>query len=318
MKHLVELCCGTAAVSLWALARVRPLTGYMGSKRADAAALVRALDVADPDRVTLVDGGPWGDVWQTLSRREGRAVVAATLREWGERGTLPEVWPTLLYPPPEPPALRAAQYLALQSRSAGCIPVWWSAETDRWESPSGSRTEVAHQRNGCDLAKRAQGDDGRGKRFTGPAYAMGEGSRRPGPAHQRRPFNTIGARGIIHIETLAERVEALDRIDWSRVEIIHDDVGAVAPVPGSRVYFDPPYLGSPRYARLLPRSRVIETALAHAAVADLVVVSEAEPLPLEGWFSCPLRGRGKPEWLTASRPISHRPEVQLALDLEVA
>lgn len=100
MITLVELCCGTAAVSLWALGRCRPITGYMGSKRRDAEVLVQALDVASPDRVVLVDGGPWGDVWATLQHLEGRRAVAATLRAWGARGTLPEIWPTLLYPPP--------------------------------------------------------------------------------------------------------------------------------------------------------------------------------------------------------------------------
>lgn len=128
-----------------------------------------------------------------------------------------------------------------------------------------------------------------------------------------RLYRSHPSRGLVRIATLAERVEALDRIDWSRVEVVHADVATFAPVPGSVVYFDPPYQGAPRYACLLPRGRVIEVAQAHAEVADLVVVSEAEPLPLPGWFSCPLRAGGKPEWLTATRPLSHRPAVQLTM-----
>lgn len=334
MSTLVELCCGTAAVSLWALARCRPLTGYMGSKRRDAGVLVRALGIDAPTRVVLVDGGPWGDVWATLQHLEGRRAVAATLREWSARGTLPEIWPTLLFEPPADAAERAAQYLCLQARAAGCIPVWWNGETGRWESPSGSRTEVAHQRNGCALETRMKQDvPGHGKRFAGPAWpmdggkvgfavmkpdAVSEGSRRPGAAHQRRPFNTVQSRGILRVATLAERVDALDRIDWTRVTVVHDDVGAVQPVPGSRVYFDPPYQGAPRYARLLPRTRVLEVAAAHGAVADLVVVSEAEPLPLDGWHSYRLRAAGKPEWLTTSRPLAQHPVAQLSLFGEAA
>lgn len=307
MTTLVEFCCGTAAVSLWALARVPPITGYMGSKRRDAATLVRTMGVATPDRVVLVDGGPWGDVWTTLRDRGGRCGVVKILREWSARGSLPEVWPTLLYEPPPDPVERVAQYLCLQARAAGCIPVWWSAETGRWESPSGSRTEVAHQRNGGALETRMTS--------LGPAYMAhaADGSRRTGPAHARRPFNTQDSRGIMRIATLAERVEALDRIDWSRVEVIFDDVAAAVPAPGSIVYFDPPYQGSPRYACLLPRARVLEVAAAHAAVADLVVVSEAEPLPLAGWHHYRLRDRGKPEWLTASRPLARQPVAQLPL-----
>lgn len=45
---LVELCAGTASVSLWALAKLSPLTGFMGSKRKDAARLCTILDCRNP------------------------------------------------------------------------------------------------------------------------------------------------------------------------------------------------------------------------------------------------------------------------------
>lgn len=103
MTHLVELCAGTAAVSLWALGAVQPLTGYMGSKRKDAALLCTLLGARNPDHVTLVDAGPWGDVWTTLRERDGRRGTASALRDLHARGTLPEVWPSLLSPPPARP-----------------------------------------------------------------------------------------------------------------------------------------------------------------------------------------------------------------------
>lgn len=265
---LVELCAGTAAVSLWALARLRPLTGYMGSKRRDAARLVHLLGADRPDRVVLVDAGPWGDVWRTLSDKPQRGAVVQLLRDWDGYGTLHETWPSLLYEPPTDPAARAAQYLCLQARSASCVPVWWSDTTARWESPCRGGLQRAGQRL---------------------ANTMG------------RPY--ARSSGILRARTIADRVDAFGAIDWSRVTVMHGDVGAVAPIEGSVVYFDPPYECAFRYAELLPRERVLEVARRHAAVADLVVVSEAEPLPLEGWHAARLRGTGKPEWLTASRPV---------------
>lgn len=287
MTHLVELCAGTASVSLWAMARLPPLTGYMGSKRRDAPMLCSLLGARDPDHVTLVDAGPWGDVWAVLRDQACRREVAGVLRQLDARGRLSDVWPMLATQPPDADSApaRVAQYLCLQSRSSGCIPIWWHAAKSRWESPSGSRTEVAHQR---------------GRK---------QGARKDGPLYRSHP-----ARGIQRIATLAERVEALDRIDWSRVTVRHCDVGDVQPGRGSVVYFDPPYAGAPRYACLLPRARVLAIATAHAEVARLVVVSEASPLPLDGWSVRRLRDSGKPEWLTIWGETSPCAEQMTMLD----
>jgi hypothetical protein len=156
VTHLVELCAGTASVSLWALGRVGPLCGYMGSKRRWAGLLVDAMGVRDPDRVTLVDAGPWGDVWTTLREAAGRRATAGLLDAWAE--THPDqLWRDLVKTPPSTDAAqRAAQYLWLQARSAGTIPVWWNTERERWESPTGSRTEAAHLRGGSDLTSRGK------------------------------------------------------------------------------------------------------------------------------------------------------------------
>lgn len=295
---LVELCAGTSAVSLFALGRLSPLTGYMGSKRRDAAVIVRALGLREPPaEVHLVDAGPWGDVWASLKSSGVRARVVEILMRWDGLGTLPEVWPSLQYPPPADPAERVAQYLCLQSRSAGCIPVWWAAERERWESPSGSRTEGAHRRGGCDLATRMGRD-----------AAPMPCARKVGKVYRSHP-----GRGVVRISTLARRVEALDGLDWTRIVVHHCDIGQVQPIPGAVVYFDPPYNNAPRYAALLPRRSVLEVAERWASVADLVVISEAEPLPLAGWSSVPLRDGGKPEWLTSSRPV--RVEIHRQLPL---
>lgn len=291
---LVEICSGTSALSLWALARLRPLTGYMGSKRSDAAQLCTVLDCRDPDEVVLVDGGPWGDVWATMRDGAMRARVVAYLRTWGTLGDLPTVWPTLLTPPSADPAHRAAQYLCLQSRAAGCIPVWWSEAAGRWESPSGSQKGTG----ACDLKNRAKMGTSHG------------GARKAGPLHKSR-----ASRGLVHIASLADRVESLSRIDWGRVTVHHGDVREVSPIPGATVYMDPPYQGAPRYACLFPRADVLDVAWRWARVADLVVVSEAEPLALPGWHFAPLRASGKPEWLTMSRPCPAVCGLQLAMEM---
>lgn len=295
-KVLVELCAGTASVSLWALSRVDPLTGYMGSKRRDRATLVRLLDADRPDEVHLVDAGPWGDVWQTLRTAEGRRAVAETLRAWAWWGDLALVWPMLLFAPPTHAAYRAAQYLCLQARASGCIPIWWNATRGRWESPSGSRLGA------CDASKRAKMGTKQAAQRT--SHGAAPNGRRVGKLYRSHP-----SRGLIRIETLAERVEALDVIDWSRVHVHRCDVADAPVIAGARVYFDPPYHGAPRYAVLLPRAQVLDVAGQHATVADRVVVSEAEPLPcawtaepLLAWAAEPLRffdeEHGKPEWLT--------------------
>jgi hypothetical protein len=276
---LVELCAGTASVSLWALVRAAPLTGFMGSKRRYAPQLVQALDCDRPDRVVLVDAGPWGDVWSVLQDEFHRARAVQLLTVWDEYD-LPPLFDRLVSrAPSSDPAERVAQYLCLQARSASGTPIWWSAEAERWENPTGSKTEAAHQRGGCDASTRQRG----------------------------------GCRGMQRPATLARRVRALDRLPWDRVSVVHGLVGTVAPIPGAVVLLDPPYQGSPRYAALLSRADVLAVACRWAAASCRVAVSEAEPLPLDGWTARRLADR---EWVTASWPIV-LPE-QLGLFAEVA
>lgn len=274
---LVELCAGTASVSLWAMARCSPLTGYMGSKRRWASALVQALEVDRPDRVVLVDAGPWGDVWSVLQSHEQRWRVAAQLDAWVGQD-LPALWARLVVePPPDAqPAWRVAQFLWLQARAAGTIPVWWSHETQRWESPTGSRTEAAHARRGS-------------------AYTAGG----------------RGCRGVQTPATIASRVRALDVLPWDRIEVVHGDARYVEPVRGATVYLDPPYVGCPRYAALFPRAHVVEHACRWVDAGARVAISEATPLDLPGWTSRRLAPR---EYVTASWPIVLPEQGELFVD----
>lgn len=318
MATLVELCAGTASVSLRALAGrpLAPLTGYMGSKRRWASILSHTLTGGGvPERVLLVDAGPWGDVWSVLRHRAARLQVAAVFRGWTDRDPH-DLWASLvLQAPSTDDASRVAQYLWLQARSAGTIPIWWDASRSRWESPTGARTEAAHERGGAPAsgnrqmgrAYEAGGVARKRDEKVGRAAEKGDGSRRLGRAHQKdgsspalKRQKQAGVRGIQHPATIAHRIDCLDRLPWERVEVIRGDLRSVEPIPGAVAYFDPPYLNCPRYAATCPRADVLEVAARWAAAGARVLVSEGEPLPLEGWTSRRLADR---EWLTSSWPI---------------
>lgn len=280
-RHLVELCAGTAAVSLCAIAGhpVQPITGYMGGKRRWAPRIVSALGFDTfrrPGRVLLVDGGPWGEVWASV-QRDRRAVVRAL----GDLAVIfgddaCAAWPILVAEPPAHDlAERVARYLVMQARSANCIPVWWDGE--RWTSPTGAR-----QRQNGRVATQ------QGSRRLGPAYMSGAMLR------QKSTSRAAKSRGLVKITTLAARVAALP--DMSRVDVIHGDVRDVDPIPGAAMYIDPPYLHAPRYARLLPRADVLAIIDRWRAAGCRVVASEGEPL---GGETIPLaHPRGKAEVLS--------------------
>ena len=273
---LVELCAGTASVSLWALGRVRPLCGFMGSKRRFAALLADALGCDRPERVVLVDAGPWGEVWVTLSCESSRATVADVLDSWADE-EVRALWERLVCEPPSVhPEARAAQYLWLQARSAGGIPLWWSAAAGRWESATGTGA------GSVSAVRRTRGD---------PVASKGGDHARWGS-------------GASTAALIARRIRALDGLPWDRVEVVHGDLRDLDPIPGAVVYIDPPYAGCPRYAALLPRADVLAVAARWAEVGCRVAVSEAEPLSeLQGWHARRLPAR-KPEWVTASWPIA--------------
>ena len=292
---LVELCAGTASLSLWALSRLPPLCGYMGSKRRLAPLLVEVLGCDRPSHVTLVDAGPWGETWLLLKDPDLRAMTSEKLREW-QRMDRDRLWSMLVSSEPyEHPAWRVAQFLWLQARSAGTIPVWWSEERARWESPTGSRTEAAHTRGGSALAHRQKG----APKSDGPAYQTGDGSGDKVPR---------GCRGIQSPATIASRIDALVVLPWDRITVVHGDCRTVD-LRADLFYLDPPYLGCPRYASLLTRDAVLELAQRHGGHAR-VAISEAEPLLLPGWEARRLPAR-KPEWLTANFPLRLSEQIDL-------
>lgn len=109
--------------------------------------------------------------------------------------------------------------------------------------------------------------------------------------------------------------------------LIHPDARAVDPgpalPPGTVAYMDPPYVGTTGYAADLPRAEVVALARRWAAAGAVVCVSEAEAIPdlvAEGWHAVRIDGervgqrrtfsRQQAEWLTLNRPPAWRPSVQ--------
>lgn len=287
-----------------------------------ASTLADLLGVADvvPDHVLLVDAGPWGETWSLLRDREVRAEVVDIFgRRWRDRGAR-ALWSALVSVPPmqSDPPMRVAQFLWLQARSAGTIPIWWSDERRRWESPTGARTESAHARGGRAMTEAGGRQDGPAyeaggmarTRATkvGRAAEKGESSRRLGPGHDRETSSAAprskpdhpGCRGVQYPATIAHRLATLASLPWDRVEVVHGDVRDVAPIRGACVLFDPPYERCPRYAALCPRPDVLDVAERWASAGARILVAERVPLPLDGWSTAQLADG---EWLTASFPI---------------
>lgn len=89
---------------------------------------------------------------------------------------------------------------------------------------------------------------------------------------------------------------------------------------GCYTYIDPPYQGTTGYSAKLARKDVLALAQRWADAGALVCVSEAEPLPLEGWTHIEITStrvgqkrtfsKQQREWLTVSRDVGWRPAVQ--------
>lgn len=121
----------------------------------------------------------------------------------------------------------------------------------------------------------------------------------------------------VSIRRPLEALQALRSSSPPPIEVIHGDVLELEPIPGAVVYLDPPYVGKTGYGWDLDRAAVLEVAQRWSAAGCTVAVSEAEPLPLEGWFHVDLSPVGRkgsgPEWLTMNRPPARTPDVQIAL-----
>lgn len=252
----VELCCGSAAVTLRLIGGpgTRPPAGYMGGKRRWAASILDLMGVRGqrPNRVVLCDAGPWGRFWQVvLAEGLGLAVAGALLELRGrdERGA--DLHHALVAEGQPDDLVRwAAAFIVLQASAANGKPVL-ALPDGRWRSPG-----YAH----LSVSARARG------------------------------FTTR-----LNLGELADRVERIARLDWPPVTVHQGDAGELEVVPGADVYIDPPYLGTTGYGVELERARVEAIAARWAAQGCRVAVSERQPLSWAGWHhAAPEAAAGAP------------------------
>lgn len=150
--HLVELCCGSAALSMHLLGAKRAIVPYHGSKwrlRKKLSALLAENGFTELGSFHLNDIGPWGRTWPALLSRSQLTMTANILRTY-VLGDARSVYKTLQgYPvPTDAPEYHAAQHLLLQRLSVNGKAV--GTRDGRWMSPDFNRTSAY----GCEATDR--------------------------------------------------------------------------------------------------------------------------------------------------------------------
>ena len=376
-RLFVELCCGSAAVSLRLLGGefAKPPISYMGSKRGYAHAILGVMGLRageGADAALLCDAGPWAHVWSVLSDPDRCRAVADTLRGWSEeepralwerlRAEYRGAWSTWT-------ADRAAAFLQInaanrlinvdrtadgewkntgqggttfggdefatgagdvaagvdsvaawlfeRSRSycqdgnggGGFVPSVSSNGVPVWGSPSqadtAARVDSVAAWLQCGAWSYEQGNTRTG--FCGPG--------------ERRQDTTATATA-----TATDKAGRAASMVSSGFHVHPGSAADITPpddCAGVYVYIDPPYEGTAGYTAEFPRADVLETAKRWSDAGAVVCLSEAEPLPLDGWHYVDITttrigqkrtfSRQQSEWLTINREPAWKPMVQVDL-----
>lgn len=323
----VELCCGSAAVTLRLIGGrfAVPPVSYIGSKKSYAGAILYTVGLRSgigADAVVMVEAGPWAAVWRTLIDPATCAETARVLRSWAAEDPK-ALWDRLRADRPRgnPPA-EAAAWIWLHGRSygskgedagfdggheAGAYKPDQAAIADRLVQMAGLRWPADPIRAAWAAEWIFQQNFGYG----GLAGAGQSG------------FNYFEKTSV---STIADRMAEMPRAAWpGATAVIQADVATIMPPPNlpdpTFVYMDPPYEGVTGYLHDLPRASVIEVAQRWANAGAWVIVSEDDPLPIPGWHHVEITdaseshlvrtfSRSHKEWLTMSRPPVRRPMVQ--------
>lgn len=322
--------------------RIWPLTGWMGGKRRYAPSALETAGVKREHirRVILADAGPYGIVWAKLLDPEtGLAFAHAVrdhLRAWSKRFGPVELWDWLRDQGPIfeddqetiGPAW-VAQWLWLQARAGGGVPVWWE------RLDKGGHRLVQHSRTG--IANAGQNKKAwrlvQGERPTsGSGQVKNAGQKGASGSWTESPGTDKSARGRVNIEKMGDEVLRFAReLLATGVEFIchHGDMRDLdwesLLGPEAVVWFDPPYAGCTGYPVNLAREETLAFSRRLSSTGATVLVSEQEPLdellnlPVDGsvdssiWYAQELTSLGrknsKPEWLTLNRA----PQLQLGV-----
>ncbi len=276
----VELCAGSAAVSLrWLSSRAKPPLSYQGGKRGYADAILRAMGQAPGagrgHEVVLCEPGPWGEAWELWRTAEGRADTCARLEAWSAEDPR-TLWELLRKAPvPVDASERVATWAVLQWWSFANKPI--AIDGERWDEQGFNAAQAYADTYHAEFVARTGRERWASSKLT--------------------------------LQRLQGFLRAIP--DISCVRVHHGTAQTLAPIPGAICYLDPDYQGTSGYGHTFPRDEVLATAQRWHDAGCLVVVSEAEPLPLPGWHHCKLGGpvgfgrtwsKAKDEWLTMSRP----------------
>jgi len=137
-RKLVELCCGSAALTLH-LHGSEPLMPFMGGKGRYAKAIAEMFGLERPSSVLLVDVGPWADAWAVLFSSHRVHVISMLDAMVQEEPR--ELWDRLRKePPPVDPVRRCAVFLVLQRLAFRGKAV--QPRADGWNDPGISETSA--------------------------------------------------------------------------------------------------------------------------------------------------------------------------------
>lgn len=328
-RLFVELCCGSAAVTLKLLGgrHATPPISYMGSKRGLAVTILGAMGLRSgigADAVLLCDAGPWAHVWSVLADPARCAEVAATLRGWADEEPR-ELWERLREEHRGEwdgwTAERAAGWLQVGAMSARA----WGEHharlhtcphpTEPWRTcePQGKPLNLAHRLDSVAAWLQVGAWSGGGKGQESGYYA--------GPFAHHHAGNPNSC-GTLTTDGLAARLD----VPTAPLAVYAGPAEDIEPPPdcsGVYVYLDPPYKGTTGYAASMPREVVLDVAQRWSDAGAVVCVSEAEPLELDGWHHLDIASarqgqkrtfsKQQREVLTLNREPAHRPAEQVSL-----
>ena len=277
---LVELCAGTAALSLRLARRdARPPVSRMGSKAAYASAILRVLGLRPGQGATRYgwcEPDPGCRLLLEVYRTPGLAEeVASVLVKWtGEdprhlwerlRAEGPARWGPTVDP------REVARWVRIITANR-LIPVHWDQDRGGW-------------------------------------FNSGVG----GTTHGGDQFATS-------IQSLVTKFLDVDGDLCAEVFTDSRAYPPTEIPEGTIAYMDPPYVGTTGYGSDLPREEVITIARTWADAGAWVVISEAEPIPelvADGWSKVEITwtrkggartfSKQQREWLTLSRPPRSHP-----------
>jgi len=149
-----------------------------------------------------------------------------------------------------------------------------------------------------------------------------------GYGHLSQSARDRGFRERLRVDLVADQVEEVAALPWGPQAVVNADViTAVELLPDDLtdcvIYLDPPYQGATRYACECERDRVLDLARDLDARGAHVAISEAEPMPLDGWHVVEITharkgiprtaSKLKREFLTLNRPPVRRVAEQVGL-----